>query len=286
MPNRNSAKSLATFLLSPVDLVTPGADINPISIEGDDDEEDESGLPEKERSGGNGSGNLGQWTTPVYQFFHPLVLKFDEGDKDCPYTWFACNSKHCKASTGANGIRRYMDKSDAIATKNVKRHATKCFCEASVEAAAAGVKATPADTSLHAVWAQQSSSKPSAKRPFTFATFRATLVRWFTESNRPMYAAKYRKFEELIINGRPGIEIHSQTTIARDIKTSFEHGPDHISKLLNDYPGKLSFTTDAWTSPNHRAFVAWTVHLQHKGKPLNFLLDIFEVHRQLDRIHQ
>ncbi|KAJ6570419.1 hypothetical protein B0H10DRAFT_1840085, partial [Mycena sp. CBHHK59/15] len=161
-------------------------------------------------------------------------------------------AKHCKAGTGADGIRRYMDKSDATATKNLKRHATKSFGEAAVEAAAAGVKATPADTSLHAAWGQQS-------------------------SNRPMYAAKDRKFEELVINGRPGIEIPSQTTIARDIKTSFGYRLDHISKLLNYYPGKLSFTTDAWTSPNHRAFVAWTVHLQHRGKPLNFLLDIFEV---------
>ncbi|KAJ7349858.1 hypothetical protein DFH08DRAFT_696704, partial [Mycena albidolilacea] len=41
--------------------------------------------------------------------------------------------------------------------------------------------------------------------------------------------------------------------------------------------GRLSFATHAWTSPNHRTFVAWTVHLQHKGEPLVFLLDIFEV---------
>ena len=34
---------------------------------------------------------------------------------------------------------------------------------------------------------------------------------------------------------------------------------------------------DAWTSPNHRAFVAWTVHLQHEGHILAFLLDIIEV---------
>jgi hypothetical protein len=47
--------------------------------------------------------------------------------------------------------------------------------------------------------------------------------------------------------------------------------------MHEEYPGKLSFGTDAWTSPNHRAFVAWTVHLQHEGHPLVFLLDIIEV---------
>ncbi|KAJ6486569.1 hypothetical protein DFH09DRAFT_948816, partial [Mycena vulgaris] len=213
------------------------------------------------------------WTASVYQFFKPPALRFDADESDRPYTWFACNAPHCKASTG---IRRYMDKSDATATKNLKRHAIKCFGEAVVEAVSSA-KAAPADQSLHAAWAQQSSSKPAPKKPFTVATLRATLVRWFTESNRPMYAAKDRKFHEIVINGRPGIEVPSQTTIARDIKTSFELGEAHISKILNEYPGKLSFTNDAWTSPNHRAFVAWTVHLQHDGKPLSFLLDIFEV---------
>lgn len=44
-----------------------------------------------------------------------------------------------------------------------------------------------------------------------------------------------------------------------------------------DYDGRLSFATDAWTSPNHRAFVAITVHLEHNGKPLRLLLDLVEV---------
>lgn len=35
--------------------------------------------------------------------------------------------------------------------------------------------------------------------------------------------------------------------------------------------------TDAWTSPNHRAFVAWTVQIEHEGHPLVFLLDVVEV---------
>lgn len=34
---------------------------------------------------------------------------------------------------------------------------------------------------------------------------------------------------------------------------------------------------DAWTSPNHRAFVAVAVHLQYKGVPISFPLDIVEV---------
>jgi hypothetical protein len=34
---------------------------------------------------------------------------------------------------------------------------------------------------------------------------------------------------------------------------------------------------DTWTSPNNRAFVTWTIHLEHKGQILAFLVDIIEV---------
>lgn len=46
---------------------------------------------------------------------------------------------------------------------------------------------------------------------------------------------------------------------------------------MQEYDGKLNFATDAWTSPNHKAFVAITVHLEHEGKPLTMLLDLVEV---------
>lgn len=46
---------------------------------------------------------------------------------------------------------------------------------------------------------------------------------------------------------------------------------------MKEYNGRLSFATDAWTSPNQRAFVAITVHLEHKGETISMLLDIVEV---------
>ena len=47
--------------------------------------------------------------------------------------------------------------------------------------------------------------------------------------------------------------------------------------ILKEYDGRLSFATDAWTSPNQRAYVAITVHLEHKGEPISLLLDLVEV---------
>jgi hypothetical protein len=46
---------------------------------------------------------------------------------------------------------------------------------------------------------------------------------------------------------------------------------------LQEYQGALNFATDAWTSPNHKAFVAVTVHFENNGVLICMLLDIVEV---------
>jgi hypothetical protein len=58
-----------------------------------------------------------------------------------------------------------------------------------------------------------------------------------------------------------------------------------LTLSLQKHPGYIHFATDAWTSPNHRAFVAWTVHLHHEGHILMFLLDIVEVPEVCDVLH-
>ena len=39
----------------------------------------------------------------------------------------------------------------------------------------------------------------------------------------------------------------------------------------------MSFATDGWTAPNHKSYIAVTVHLEKDGAPLSILLDIVEV---------
>lgn len=46
---------------------------------------------------------------------------------------------------------------------------------------------------------------------------------------------------------------------------------------MQNFSGKLNFATNTWTSPNHKAYVALTIHLEHNGKPLSMLLDIVEM---------
>ena len=47
--------------------------------------------------------------------------------------------------------------------------------------------------------------------------------------------------------------------------------------MKQEYEGCISFTTDGWTSPNHRAFLAFSAHLVPGGVPLCLPLDLIEV---------
>ena len=100
-------------------------------------------------------------------------------------------------------------------------------------------------------------------------------------------------FHRLMKTGHPQTRIPSSRTVARDVHVVFKSVKERIAKMLQvnfqailseitltvsqEYDGRLNFATDAWSSPNNRAFVAQTVHFEQNGIPTSFLLDIIEV---------
>ena len=46
---------------------------------------------------------------------------------------------------------------------------------------------------------------------------------------------------------------------------------------LEEHNGDLNFATNAWTLPNHKAFIAVTIHFKKDGKLMCILLDLVEV---------
>jgi len=122
----------------------------------------------------------------------------------------------------------------------------------------------------------------------------AEFVRWVTENHRPFQIVNDRGFRCLMKTGRPECYIPSPETLSRDVKRVFVHVRACIAKglqvrwvssyddlithlVLKEYDGKLSFATDSWSSPNHKAYVAMTVHFERAGKPFSMLLDLVEV---------
>ena len=46
---------------------------------------------------------------------------------------------------------------------------------------------------------------------------------------------------------------------------------------MQEHNSTLSFATNAWTSTNHKAYIAVTVHFENAGVPVSMLLDLIEV---------
>jgi hypothetical protein len=192
------------------------------------------------------------------------------------YHFFPCAARNCKSDSG--GCRRFQDKADRASTSNLKAHAIGCFGAEAVKLAISSKEIESRSGSIFTAFARQG-QKPVAysHRAHTNTEVRARIVKWVTENNRPANIVKDRELIDLFCAGRPQVSIPSPITVGRDIASAFAKCQTRIAKLLQDHPGRLHFATDAWTSPNHRGFVAWTVHLQHKGVMLAFLLDIIEV---------
>ncbi|KAE9407640.1 hypothetical protein BT96DRAFT_763042, partial [Gymnopus androsaceus JB14] len=214
-----------------------------------------------------------RWTSPIYSFFKSdVTVGYEKGRK---YHYFTCNACHCK---GKGGLRRYQDSSDKNSPGNLKKHAVNCFGQDTVDAAIKGSTHLQQDSSIYAAFGRKGAAPVNiTHRAHTNAQIRANLVRWITENNCSVNIVEDRKFRELMLAGRPQSVLPSCSTVAQDIQESFQQCDEKVSALLQNYPGRLSFATDAWTSPNHRAMAAWTAHLQHEGKPLVFLLDVFEI---------
>ncbi|KAJ7203475.1 hypothetical protein C8J57DRAFT_996033, partial [Mycena rebaudengoi] len=144
---------------------------------------------------------------------------------------------------------------DRSSTSNLKKHAEGCWGGDAVRARLQGVT-NPANVQGGNI----------------FASFARAGQRPVNVSHRA-----HTDLKELLSAGRPGFNVPSRFTVARDLNTAYKRCSSRVKTLLEEYPGRLSFATGAWTSPNHRTFVAWTVHLHHEGHPLVFLLDIYEV---------
>ena len=105
----------------------------------------------------------------------------------------------------------------------------------------------------------------------------AEIVHWVSEHLCPFNIVNNRGFHALMKTGQPEYFIPSAFTVSRDVRLVYTCTRQHITKMLQEYKGRISFTTDAWTSPNHRSFMAFCVHMEHEGKLLTFPLDVVKV---------
>ena len=94
--------------------------------------------------------------------------------------------------------------------------------------------------------------------------------------------------------GHLGYHLPFPVTISHKMKKVFVQVWQHIAKMLKvshksylqlvvltnqpqEYDSALNFTTDAWTLPNHKAYVAITVYFEHEGTLISMILNLVGV---------
>ncbi len=122
----------------------------------------------------------------------------------------------------------------------------------------------------------------TSNKQLTNTMDRAEIIHWVSKSAQPFEIVNDHGFQLLMKMGWPGYYIPSPSTVFCDVRMVFTRTHQRITNMLQvserfnaeidtvltkvkGYASKLSFAMDAWTSPNHRAFIALMVHLEQKG---------------------
>ncbi|KAG1722400.1 uncharacterized protein EDB91DRAFT_1240224 [Suillus paluster] len=146
----------------------------------------------------------------------------------------------CQAKRCKNKVRRYLDKGDARSTGNMRKHVRSCW----------------GDEVLKAADQAKDANERKGKGKVTYSHHQHTRA-----------------------ETRPEYHIPSPSTVSCDVWQVFVRTQRRVATMLQEYDGKVNFTTDGWSSPNHRALVAFSAHFEHKGEPLSIPLDVVEVRK-------
>ncbi|KAG0694099.1 hypothetical protein DFH29DRAFT_815690 [Suillus ampliporus] len=203
-----------------------------------------------------------EWNSQVYAFFH-LIPKISEQNGRRAHE-FRCQCKGCKAT-----VRRYLNKGDARSTGNLRKHVRSCWGEDILKVA---------DEVKDVDEVQKNIVGSVLRNRSITVSFERKGKGKITYSHRQHTRAETRyRFQSLMKTGQPEYYLPSPSTVSRDVRLVFARTHQRIAKMTSEYEGKINFSTDGWTSPNHRALVAVLAHLEFKGEPLCLLLDIVEV---------
>ncbi|KAF8256912.1 hypothetical protein EI94DRAFT_1559416, partial [Lactarius quietus] len=225
-----------------------------------------------------------KWDAPIYVFFKPsATIEYVDRRKahvfECGAARCCCKSKY---------VWRFLYTGDASLTSNMCRHAKICWGDETVTAADSMgslrlahltlSKKKKGSGSITSAFERVGKGKITySQRAHTRLEACAEFVCWVTENKWPFQIVNDRAFHSLMKTGRPESFIPSAESLSCDVKNAFVNACGHIAKMLQEYDGKLSFATDAWMLPNHKVYVAVTVHLEHEEKALSMLLDVVEV---------
>jgi len=193
------------------------------------------------------------WNTAIYAFYDPdPAIEYNSDGRKCHI--FRCMGRGCTQL-----IKSYLDTSDAQSTGNMQRHVKKCWGE-DVLSAAEDAKDPKVRTkvlrdyrlngSITAAFERKGKGKVTYSHQTHTRTktryhpclthvakliveiFRAEIVRWVSESNRPFAIMKDQGFQSLMKTSRPNHYIPHPTMVSCDVKKVFARSRRRIAKML------------------------------------------------------
>jgi hypothetical protein len=90
--------------------------------------------------------------------------------------------------------------------------------------------------------------------------FREKLIRWIVCDDQPFTIVEGTELRTLLKMLNQDVNVPSGDTIRTGILFTFKKEQDRMRKILQETPGKISFTLDAWTSRNQLPFLGITAH--------------------------
>ena len=104
------------------------------------------------------------------------------------------------------------------------------------------------------------------------------LIQWIVLSQQPFTIVEETSFLNFLQALYPRIKLPVANTIKNHLINYHKNGIEIIQEILQNLPGKISFTTDLWTSPSAKNFMAITAHfINDKWELESLVLDFAQI---------
>ena len=104
------------------------------------------------------------------------------------------------------------------------------------------------------------------------------LVQWIVVNQHPFTIVNEPAFLEFIKTFSPDAKIPSPTFIKKYIMEFYFSEQKKIQEILQEIPGRISFTTDIWTSVSMKAFLVITAHfIDTEWKLQSIIFDFVQI---------
>jgi hypothetical protein len=104
------------------------------------------------------------------------------------------------------------------------------------------------------------------------------LIQWIVLSQQSFTIVEETSFLNFLQALYPRIKLPVANTIKNHLINYHKNGIEIIQEILQNLPGKISFTTDLWTSPSAKNFMAITAHfINDKWELESLVLDFAQI---------